>query len=55
MPVAIEQHVDWISGAIQHMLDNDLGTVEPTREAEDEWVDHSQEVAYATLFPESAT
>jgi cation diffusion facilitator CzcD-associated flavoprotein CzcO len=55
MPVAIEQHVDWISGIIQHMLDNDLDTAEPTREAEDEWVDHSQEVAYATLFPESAT
>ena len=55
MPVAIEQHVEWISGAIQHMLDNGLGVVEPTREAEDEWVDHSQEVAYATLLPQSAT
>jgi cation diffusion facilitator CzcD-associated flavoprotein CzcO len=55
MPVAIEQHVDWISGVIQHMLDNGLDTVEPTREAEDEWVEHSQEVAYATLFPQSAT
>jgi cyclohexanone monooxygenase len=55
MPVAIEQHVEWISGIIQHMLENGLDVVEPTREAEDEWVDHSQEVAYATLFPESAT
>ena len=55
MPVAIEQHVDWISGIIQYMLDNDLDTVEPTRKAEDEWVNHSQEVAYATLLPESAT
>ncbi len=55
MPVAIEQHVEWISGIIQHMRDNGLGVVEPTREAEDEWVDHSQEVAYATLLPESAT
>lgn len=55
MPVAIEQHVEWISRAIQHMLDNGLDTVEPTREAEDEWVDHSQEVAYATLLPQSAT
>jgi cation diffusion facilitator CzcD-associated flavoprotein CzcO len=55
MPVAIEQHVEWISGLIQHMRENGLGVVEPTREAEDEWVEHSQEVAYATLFPKSAT
>jgi cation diffusion facilitator CzcD-associated flavoprotein CzcO len=55
MPVAIEQHVEWISGMIQHMLDNGLEVVEPTREAEDGWVEHSQEVAHATLLPESAT
>ena len=55
MPVAIEQHVEWISGLIRHMLDNGLEAVEPTPEAEDEWVDHSQEVAHATLLPESAT
>jgi cation diffusion facilitator CzcD-associated flavoprotein CzcO len=55
VPVAIEQHVEWISGIIRHMRDNGLDVVEPTREAEDEWVDHSQEVAHATLFPESAT
>jgi cation diffusion facilitator CzcD-associated flavoprotein CzcO len=55
MPVAIEQHVDWISDVIRHMRDNDLGVVEPTSEAENEWGDHSQEVAHATLFPRSAT
>ena len=55
MPVAIEQHVEWISEIIRHMRVGGLGVVEPTREAEDEWVDHSQEVAHSTLFPESAT
>ncbi|QIN79900.1 NAD(P)-binding protein [Rubrobacter marinus] len=55
MPVAIEQHVEWISGIVRHMLDNGLDVVEPTLDAEDEWVDHSQEVAHATLLPESAT
>jgi len=55
MPVAIEQHVDWISGVIQHMRDRELDVVEPTGEAENDWVDHSQEVAHATLFPQSAT
>ncbi len=55
MPVAIEQHVEWISDLMGHMRDSGLGVVEPTSEAEDDWVEHSQEVAYATLFPESAT
>ena len=55
MPVAIEQHVEWISGIIRHMRNGGLGVVEPTPEAEDAWVDHSQEVAHATLLPESAT
>jgi cyclohexanone monooxygenase len=55
MPVAIEQHVEWISGIIRHMREGGLEVVEPTPEAEDAWVDHSQEVAHATLLPESAT
>ena len=55
VPVAIEQHLEWISGIIRRMRDNSLGLVEPTSEAEDGWVEHSQEVAHATLFPQSAT
>jgi len=55
MPVAIEQHVEYITDVIRHTRDNGFDVVEPTRDAEDGWVDHSQEVAHATLFPESAT
>jgi cyclohexanone monooxygenase len=55
MPVAIEQHVEWISDLIEHMRDGGLDVIEPTPEAEDGWVDHSQEVAHSTLLPESAT
>ena len=55
MPVAIEQHVEWISEAIKYMTGNGLDVVEPTVEAEDGWVEHSQEVAYDTLLPQSAT
>ena len=51
IPVAIEQHVDWISGAIQYMLDNGLGVVEPTREAETSGSTTSQEVANARCSP----
>ncbi len=55
MPVSIEQHVEWISGIIQHMRDSGLEVIEPSREAENEWVEHSQQVAHATLLPQSAT
>jgi len=36
MPVAIEQHVEWISGLIGHISEGGLDDVEPTREAEEE-------------------
>ncbi len=55
MPVSIEQHVEWISGIIEHMRERGLELIEPTAQAEEEWTDHAQEVAYSTLFPESAT
>ncbi len=55
MPVSIEQHVELISAFIEHMNDNGLEAVEPTREAEEEWTDHVQEVAHSTLLPQSAT
>jgi cyclohexanone monooxygenase len=51
MPVAIEQHVEWISDCITHLRDRGLSTVEATEEAEDAWVDHVRSVAEATLFP----
>jgi cation diffusion facilitator CzcD-associated flavoprotein CzcO len=55
MPVSIEQHVEFVSGIIERMQERGLELIEPTAEAEEEWTDHAQEVAYATLFPESAT
>ncbi|MGI8538826.1 MAG: flavin-containing monooxygenase [Rubrobacteraceae bacterium] len=55
MPVSIEQHVEFISRIVSDMRDRDAETIEPAKEAEDEWTSHVQEVAYSTLFPESAT
>ena len=55
MPVSIEQHVEWISGIIEYMRERGLELIEPTDQAENEWTDHAQEVAYSTLFPQSAT
>jgi cation diffusion facilitator CzcD-associated flavoprotein CzcO len=55
MIVAIEQHVEWISDCIAHMRRNDLNVIEPTIEAEDEWVEHAIEIGNATLFPTASS
>lgn len=50
MITSIEQHVEFIRDAITHMRDNNLRFIEATREAEDNWVDHVNEVADGTLL-----
>ena len=55
MPVAIEQHVEWISDCIQHMEEAKIRTIEATEEAEDAWTDHVNEVASHTLYPKAAS
>ena len=50
MPVSIEQHVDWICGAIEHMRQRGLHLMEPTTEAERKWGKHVKELAEDTLF-----
>jgi len=51
MPVAIEQHTQWITECIRHMRANGLKRIEATPEASDDWVDHVNEAANATLLP----
>ena len=53
MMVALEQHVDWIAKCIAHLGRNGLECIEPKAEAEDEWVDHVNETAHETLFPQA--
>jgi len=53
MIVSIEQHVDWVIDAIAHLDRNGLRTMEPTVEAQDAWVDHVNQVAAATLYPQA--
>lgn len=53
MTVAIEQHVEWISECIEHVLENGYSIIEPTEEAEDEWVQHNSDVAEQTLYPDA--
>jgi len=50
-----EQNVDWISGAIDHMRDNRLATIEATAESEVKWMRHLSQLADTTLFPKANT
>ncbi len=52
MPVAIEQHVEWIMECIDHMRANGITRIEPTDEAVEGWVAHVNEAANATLLPQ---
>jgi hypothetical protein len=53
MPVAIEQHVEWITDCIDHMQRNDIARIEPTEEAVNGWVQHVNDAANATLLPQA--
>jgi cyclohexanone monooxygenase len=50
MPVSIEQHVEWISGAIEYMREHGLDVMEAEQDAETEWVAHVNDVAAQTMF-----
>ncbi len=51
MVMSIEQHVDFVTDSIVHMREKGFDVMEPTVDAEDDWVDHVQEAAHKTLFP----
>jgi cation diffusion facilitator CzcD-associated flavoprotein CzcO len=51
MPVAIEQHADWIADCIAHMRTHGLGRIEAMPEAVTKWVEQVNTAASATLLP----
>ncbi|WP_083915212.1 flavin-containing monooxygenase [Ilumatobacter nonamiensis] len=53
MAVSIEQHVDWICDTIDHLRENGKTVIEPTVTAEAGWVQHTNDYADITLFPEA--
>ena len=53
MIVSIEQHVDWISDCLAYMRGHGLAALEATGAAEDKWVEHVNEVASTTLYPQA--
>ncbi len=50
MPVSIEHHVEWVSDAIEYLVDNDIQLIEPTKTAEEAWTTHNRQVAESTLY-----
>ena len=50
MLVAIEQHINWISDCISHMECNGLSQIEPTEQAEEQWVVQVNQVAEGTMY-----
>jgi cyclohexanone monooxygenase len=53
--VAIEQHVDWIARCLAHMQQQRIEVAEANGDAENDWVQHVNEVADKTLFPTTAS
>jgi cation diffusion facilitator CzcD-associated flavoprotein CzcO len=53
MPVAIEQHVEWITDCIAHMRKHALARIEPADEAVESWVAQVNAAAEATLLPQA--
>ncbi len=51
MIVSIEQHVDWITGCVEYLLEHGVATIEPAAESQEAWVEHVNQVADLTLFP----
>jgi cation diffusion facilitator CzcD-associated flavoprotein CzcO len=51
MPVAIEQHADWIADCIAHMRAHGLERIEAMPEAVTKWVEQVNTAASATLLP----
>ena len=49
VPVAIEQHVDWITDCIAHLKSINAHLIEPSQEATSQWHERVQEAANATF------
>ncbi len=51
MPVAIEQHAEWITDCIAYMREHDIARIEAQPESMDRWVQEVNKAADATLLP----
>ena len=55
LPPTIETQVEWIADTVKYMLEHSIDTIEPTPEAENEWVETCSELADMTPFSKTAS
>jgi cation diffusion facilitator CzcD-associated flavoprotein CzcO len=55
MPVAIEQHAEWIADCIAHLRETGVEQMEPKPDAVEQWVSRVNEAASATLLPQASS
>jgi cation diffusion facilitator CzcD-associated flavoprotein CzcO len=55
MPVAIEQHVDWITQCIAHLRANHVAVIEPAPDAVEDWSEQVNAAANETLLPQASS
>ncbi|CAM3254148.1 alpha/beta hydrolase fold domain-containing protein [Mycobacterium simiae] len=53
MAVSIEQHVDFVADALAYMRARGFAQIEPTALAQDGWMQHTDDAASITLFPQA--
>ncbi len=55
MTTCLQQQTEWISACIKYMGDKNLQFIEPTAEAEAQWIAHHEELANATLVSKTSS
>ncbi|MFJ9123578.1 flavin-containing monooxygenase [Streptomyces sp. NPDC102340] len=55
MMTSIEHHVDWITRALTHLRERGLHRMEADPDAEDNWVNTTNDLADLTLMPQAAS
>jgi cyclohexanone monooxygenase len=55
MFTSIEQHVDWITAALQHLRAHGITRMEAALDSEDNWVTTNNDLANLTLYPQAAS
>ncbi|HVY04930.1 MAG TPA: NAD(P)/FAD-dependent oxidoreductase [Burkholderiales bacterium] len=53
MPVAIEQHVEWITDCIAYLRGHGLTRIEPQEKSVEEWIEKVNAAANATVLPQA--
>ena len=53
MPVAIEQHVEWVSDCIADLNKQNFSRIAATQDAQEKWVEHVFTTAHETLYPKA--